>query len=168
MGASSVFPSGARQARSPGFLVRRLQQVSLAIFHDHLKPLAITPLQNTVLLVLQNEEGIDQVTVAARARTDTSTVKDVVTRLEGKGLLRRELGVEDRRTRQIFLTEEGREVLAQAAQEARRASQVLLSPLCAAERALFLDLIDRVVTAHEDKNLTSADGPWKRSRTSVE
>ena len=168
MGASSVFPGGTRQARGPGFLVRRLQQVSLAIFHDHLKPLAITPLQNTVLLVLQNEEGIDQVTVAARARTDTSTVKDVVTRLEGKGLLRRELGVVDRRTRQIFLTEEGRELLVQAAQEARRASQLLLSPLGAAERALFLDMMDRVVTAHEEKNPTPADGPWKRSRTSVE
>jgi DNA-binding MarR family transcriptional regulator len=168
MGASSVLPAGTRQARGPGFLVRRLQQVSLAIFHDHLKPLDITPLQNTVLLVLQSEDGIDQVTVAARARTDTSTVKDVVTRLEGKGLLRREFGVEDRRTRQIFLTEAGRDVLAQATQETRRASQLLLSPLGAAERALFLDMMDRVVAAHDEKNPTPADGPWKRNRTSTE
>jgi len=164
MGNSTFTRSGLRNARGPGFLVRRLQQVSLSIFHEHLQSLDITPLQMTVLLMLQIEDGLEQVAVAARARVDTSTLKDVVNRLETKGLLKREPGLEDRRTRRLFLTPDGRALLQQAQPEARRASQVLLAPLAAAERKQFLEMMERLVTAHEDNQLASPDAPWKRSK----
>lgn len=168
MGTFSSLRTGLRNARGPGFLVRRLQQVSLSIFHEHLQPLDITPLQTTVLLVLQHEDGLEQVTVAARARVDTSTLKDVVNRLEGKGLLRREAGVEDRRTRRLFLTAAGRELLHRVEPEAKRATQVLLLPLSTEERKQFLEMIERVVSAHEGEQLGSPDVPWKRSKPAAE
>jgi DNA-binding MarR family transcriptional regulator len=161
---SPVTGAQARHARGPGFLVRRLQQVSVSIFHDYLRPLDITPLQNTILLHLQKDDGLDQVTVATRARIDTSTMKDVVARLEAKGLLRREPGTLDRRTRLLFITPAGRELLDKAAVEARRASQHLLSPLRADERKIFLDMIDRVVQAHEGTQADAAGLPWRRMR----
>jgi DNA-binding MarR family transcriptional regulator len=168
MGHSTSIRSGLRNARGPGFLVRRLQQVSLSIFHEHLQSLDITPLQMTVLLMLQVEDGLEQVAVAARARVDTSTLKDVVNRLEAKALLKREPGLEDRRTRRLFLTPDGRALLALAQPQARHASEVLLAPLAAAERKRFLEMMERVVTAHEDKQLASPDAPWKRSRPAAE
>jgi len=168
MGNSSSTQPGLRSARGPGYLVRRLQQVSLSIFHEHLQSLDITPLQATVLLVLQNEDGLEQVAVAARARVDTSTLKDVVNRLEAKGLLTREPGLHDRRTRCLFLTAAGHALLQRAQPEARRASQTLLAPLAPAERKQFLEMIERVVTAHEDNQLGSPDAPWKRSKPPVE
>lgn len=143
-------------ARGPGFLVRRLQQVSVSIFLECLKPLDITPLQNTILIILDREDGLDQITVATRAMIDTSTVKDVLMRLEDKGLLTREYCVRDRRTRRIFLTDAGREVLAHAEPEARRASRHLLAPLSADERKLFLQMIERVVAVHEEPIMTGA------------
>lgn len=155
---------GVADARGPGFLVRRLQQVSVSIFLECLKPMNITPLQNTILLVLEREDSLDQITVATRAMIDTSTVKDVLTRLEDKGLLTREYGVQDRRKRLIVLTNAGREVLARAASEARRASRHLLAPLSIEERKLFMQMIDRVVTAHEDLSMPGASAPWRRAR----
>ena len=150
--------------RGPGYLVRRLQQVSVSIFHEYLKPLDITPLQNTILLILKREDGLDQITAATRAMIDTSTVKDVLTRLESKGLLKRENGAHDRRTRLIFLTQEGRGVLARASPEALRASQQLLAPLNEEERKLFLQMIDRVVSAHEEPSTPGTSAPWRRVR----
>lgn len=150
--------------RGPGFLVRRLQQVSVSIFLEYLKPLDITPLQNTILLVLEREEGLDQITIATRAVIDPSTVKDVLTRLEGKGLLTREYGSHDRRTRLIFLTDAGRELLARAATEARRASEDFLAPLSTEERKLFLQMIQRVVSAHEGPANPGTSTPWRRAR----
>lgn len=165
---TTVTGAQARHARGPGFLVRRLQQVSVAIFHEYLSPLEITPLQNTILLHLQKEDGLDQVTVATRARIDTSTMKDVVARLEARGLLRREPGVVDRRTRLLYLTPEGRDLLEKAAIEARRASQHLLSPLQPDERKAFLEMIDRVVRAHEGGQEDAAELPWRRMRAPQE
>ena len=47
---SHIVPRRAdADARGPGFLVRRLQQVSVSIFLECLKPLNITPLQNTII-----------------------------------------------------------------------------------------------------------------------
>lgn len=165
---ASVTDARARHARGPGFLVRRLQQVSVAIFHEYLSPLEITPLQNTILLHLQHDDGLDQVTVATRARIDTSTMRDVVARLEAKGLLRREAGVADRRTRLLYITPAGRDVLEKAAVEARRASQHLLAPLKADERKAFLEMIDRVVRAHEGHEHEAAVLPWRRLRAPQE
>jgi len=150
--------------RGPGFLIRRLQQVSVSIFLEHLRPLDITPLQNTILMVLEHEDGLDQITIATRAVIDPSTVKDVLTRLEGKGLLTREYGAIDRRTRLIVLTDAGREILARASVEARRASELLLAPLAPAERKSLLQMVDRIVTAHEEPVTPGASTPWRRSR----
>ena len=116
------------------------------------------------MIILAREDGLDQISVATRAMIDTSTVKDVLTRLEDKGLVTREYGVQDRRKRLILLTNAGREVLSHAESEARRASRHLLAPLSVEERKLFLQMIDRVVAAHEDLSMPGASAPWRRSR----
>jgi hypothetical protein len=41
---------------------------------------------------------------------------------------------------------------------------VLLAPLAAAERKQFPEMMERLVTAHEDSQLASPDAPWKRSK----
>lgn len=149
--------------KNPGFLMRRMQQVSVSIFLKQLRELDMTPLQYTVLRIIEAQPGIDQITVAAEAALDTSTVKDIVARLEAKGLVARETSKEDRRKRSVSLTETGAALLAEAQPKVRSAQQALLAPLPASEQEKLLDLLQRLLAAHEDAPSNSdATVPWRR------
>jgi hypothetical protein len=72
-------PAGASDPESaialhaePGHLIRRAHQLAVATFHDtHGRQ--ITPVQYALLRALQEEPGLDQVTLAQRVALDTST-----------------------------------------------------------------------------------------------
>jgi DNA-binding MarR family transcriptional regulator len=98
--------NGARpiETHGPGFMIRRLQQVSVSFFHDELRPLSLTPLQATVLRALGKEDGLDQVSLASRAMVDSSTIKDVVHRLEQNKAVKRKQSSVDKRMKIVELT----------------------------------------------------------------
>lgn len=148
---------------NPGFLIRRMQQVSVSIFLKQLRDLDITPLQYTILRIIESRPGIDQITVASEAVLDTSTVKDIVARLEAKGLVARQTSKEDRRKRSVSVTPSGTSLLAEARPRVRRAQQELLAPLPEPERDKLLDLLQRLLAAHEDApSNAEATVPWRR------
>ncbi|WP_439115052.1 MarR family winged helix-turn-helix transcriptional regulator [Hydrogenophaga sp.] len=126
----------------PGHLIRRAHQLAVATFHDtHGRQ--ITPVQYALLRALQEEPGLDQVTLAQRVALDTSTTADIATRLEGKGWIVRELLA--RRQRSLRLTPEGEAMLSDMLPRVAPMYQQLLQPLSPAEQAEFLRLLRKFV-----------------------
>jgi DNA-binding MarR family transcriptional regulator len=136
----------------PGHLIRRAHQIGVSLFMECTKLYNLTPIQYATLTVADSYPGIDQGTLAGMVAFDRSTIGDVIQRLEQRGLLRRENG-EDRRTKLVFLTEEGGKVI-EAMDELVLESQIrILQPLSDGEQVILLLLLSKLV------NLSSPVGP---------
>jgi DNA-binding MarR family transcriptional regulator len=142
-------PFGELSTR-PGFLIRRLHQIHLALFHEECSQFGITPVQYSLISVLATRTGFEQASVAAEIGVDRATVADVLSRLEGRGLVTRRPSPTDKRLKLVSLSEEGRALLARMHEAARRAHDRTLDPLSALEREQFLRTLSRLVEANNE------------------
>jgi DNA-binding MarR family transcriptional regulator len=128
----------------PGHLLRRAQQISVALFYDELGS-ELTPVQYAILSRLAEHPGIDQVSLAGLAAIDTSTGATVCVRLEEKGLIERQVIPHNRRQRALTITAAGARLLADLEAGAQRLRDRLLAPLAPAERRTFMALLTKLV-----------------------
>ena len=128
----------------PGFLIRRAQQIAVAIFLEETGALRITNTQYGILFLLKQRPGLDQISVAKLLGLDRSTTGMVLGKLEKAGLIGRVVGAHDRRTRTLALTQAGEALLAQLAEPARRAQTRMLAPFSVEEREVFLKLLSKL------------------------
>ena len=100
----------------PGYLIRRLNQISTSIFQEQMAALGydLTPVQFAALVSLRDNPDIDQATLAGLIAYDRVTIGGVVDRLEAKGLIRRNLAAGDRRKKMLNITDEGRALTTEA------------------------------------------------------
>ena len=98
-------------ALMPGHLIRRLQQIAVAIFLEDTAQFGVTPVQYAALRWLGSSPGIDQRTLAGKVGLDTSTLGGVVDRLESRGLVIRQPSATDRRVKQLWLPEHGSQLV---------------------------------------------------------
>ncbi|MCG6204526.1 MarR family winged helix-turn-helix transcriptional regulator [Rhodopseudomonas sp. HC1] len=124
--------------RRPGFLVRRLHQIYVAIYLKECEQFGTTPVQTSIMQVLLGKPGLDQVALAAEIGMDRTTTSNVLTRLEKRGIIRREEAEKDRRVRLAFLTQEGSAMLADMQTALDRAHSRLIAPLPEKERDTFI------------------------------
>ena len=136
-------------ALQPGHLIRRLQQIAVALFAQEVQAPDLTPVQFAALAAARHQAGMDQRTLARAIGFDTSTTGGVIDRLEARGLLRRQPAPEDRRVRRIHLTPEGEAVLLHAVPGMLQAQERILAPLAPADRQQFMALLRALVTRHE-------------------
>lgn len=137
---------------APGHLIRRLQQIAVALFMTETSAYDLTPLQYAALLGIRENPGCDQTTLANYVALDRSTIADVVERLETKALIRRKPGTQDRRTKRLELTAAGRKLLAAASPAVGAAQDAILAPLKASERAVFMGLLRRLVHLNNERS----------------
>ena len=134
----------------PGHNIRRLHQISVGIFLQELGEMGITPVQYAALQTVANHPGIDQRTLARTIALDTSTTGGVIDRLEARGCLERRTSSEDRRARQLFLTEAGNLALTNAVPAMLRAQDQILGPLSERQRAEFMKLLRLLVNTNNE------------------
>ena len=134
----------------PGHLIRRLQQFAVALFMEETQGLDLTPVQFAALAAAHRHPGMDQRTLAATIGFDTSTTGGVIDRLESRGLIQRSTSPDDRRVRLINLTAEGAHMLSAVTPGMLTAQQRILDPLPQAQRRSFMDMLERLVRAHQD------------------
>jgi len=129
----------------PGHLVRRLQQISVALFMEQARDFDITPVQYAALVAIEKRPGLDQTALCNIIAFDRSTIGDVVGRLERKKLIRRMSGAVDRRTKALYLTSVGRRLLRQIEPVVQSAQSLILAPLRASERNAFMQMLRHLV-----------------------
>lgn len=133
----------------PGHLIRRLQQFAVALFMDETQGLDLTPVQFAALAAAHRQPGMDQRTLSATIGFDTSTTGGVIDRLENRGLIQRNASPDDRRVRLINLTPAGVDMLDTVTPGMLVAQQRILEPLPEGQRRTFMQMLQRLVQAHQ-------------------
>lgn len=95
-----------------GSLTRKIARM----YNNRFNELGITLGQSFVLLYLMEQDGKGVKDIAAAVQLDSPSVTGLVDRLIKEGLVIRKEDPEDRRSVQIFITQQGREVAAAAGQ----------------------------------------------------
>ena len=135
--------------QAPGHLIRRAQQVAVAVFTEETAGFEVTPVQFAILNTLIDAPGEDQVTLAGKVAFDAATFGSVIGRLEARGWVRREPDADDRRRKRLWITPEGQRVARDMKRAVSRAQQRIVGPLDAGEREQLLTLLRKLVSGHE-------------------
>lgn len=151
----------------PGHLIRRLQQISVSVFTEHMKALGhgITSPQFAALSMLQQHPRIDQATLAGLIAYDRPTIGGVVDRLVSKGFVARQTNPKDRRAKVLTLTDAGAAQLAKLTPVVEKLQTAILPGLNNAEYQEFVRLATKVAEAGNDLSRAplSVQGAPKRS-----
>ena len=133
----------------PGHLVRRFQQIAVAVFHAEVGKTGhdLTPVQYAALSKVRAKPGIDQITLAGLIAYDRATITGVVDRLVQKGFLARDVSEEDRRARVLHLTEDGLAVLKTIQPAVEEAQKIMVSGLTDAEATELMRLLHKATSA---------------------
>jgi DNA-binding MarR family transcriptional regulator len=129
----------------PGHLIRRAQQIAVAIFMEETAGCDVTPVQYAALVAIREHAELDATRLSALIAFDRSTLGRVLDLLERKGLVERRGAEHDRRVKKLRITAAGRERLAAMEAGVERAQQRILAPLPETERAGFLRALGHLV-----------------------
>jgi DNA-binding MarR family transcriptional regulator len=124
---------------SHGILLRRCQQVALAMFTQEAGDLGFSPTQYSALAFAYIEPGIHQNVLGERIALDRSSVTKCLEGLESRGFIRRNVDPKDKRARLLHITPEGEEMLKQVSAAARRARERFHATLGEAEFGQLMD-----------------------------
>ena len=145
--APASAPTAWDLAHRPGFLIRRLHQIHVALFLEECGALGLTPVQFSVLTAVAETPGREQARLTEQVGVDRTTLAGVVARLEAQGLVRRRAGRDDRRVKNVFATAAGKALLRRMEAPARRAHERTIAALAPAEREAFLQGLAQLVDA---------------------
>lgn len=136
----------------PGHLIRRLNQISSAIFSDRMEAenIELTPVQFAALSEIEAMPGIDQATLAGAIAYDRVTLGGVVDRLEQKDLVKRNISPNDRRARVLTLTADGVRLLNKTRPIVKSLQNNILLGLDANESSQFIQLLIKTTKAGND------------------
>jgi DNA-binding MarR family transcriptional regulator len=130
--------------RAVGFTVSSIGYAVARRFRETLAPLELEPREFALLRVVGVAEGLSQQAAAERLQVPPSRMVAFVDALEARALLERRQRASDRRTRALYLTPAGRELLERALTLATELERHLCAQLNGAERELLLELLQRV------------------------
>jgi MarR family transcriptional regulator, lower aerobic nicotinate degradation pathway regulator len=160
-------PTGdKRLIEMPGHLIRRLQQISFALFLNEAKAFDVTPVQYAALVAINDHPGIDQTALCNMIAFDRSTIGGVVGRLQKKKLINRVNGAHDRRTKSLHITPAGRRLIHDIAPAVRSTQRLILAPLEAGQRSAFMEMLKHLVhlnNAHSRAPLRPKESRRRRS-----
>jgi MarR family transcriptional regulator, lower aerobic nicotinate degradation pathway regulator len=135
--------------RRPGHLIWRAQQRAWRLFAEVAGNYGITPVQASVLMVVNNQPGVDQKTLAETISLDRATTGNVVARLEARGLLKRAKPVLDRRARTLYLTTAGAVLNRKLGSVTRRSRERLMRDLTLREQKELIRLLRKILDIRE-------------------
>lgn len=138
----------------PGFLIRRLQQIQVAIFLEENTEVGITPVQWGIMTIVHDSPGISHIEISEQLGLDRSNIANVVNRLVKKGILNQKVSRRDRRRKEISMTQKGEDLMNVIEAGARRFQKKLLMPLSEEEQEIFVELLTRIV--YENNHLGRA------------
>ncbi|MEU5011060.1 MarR family transcriptional regulator [Streptomyces sp. NPDC021749] len=130
-----------------GYLLYRLGLRSGQLFNAFLQESGVRLRHYALLRFLATSEGALQRELSARLGYDPSAIVGLVDDLERLGFVERRPAPDDRRSRIVVLTEEGRAFLRDTDASGLRVTNELLDPLKPAERKTLHALLLRIAEA---------------------
>jgi DNA-binding MarR family transcriptional regulator len=141
----------------PGFLIRRLHQIHVALFMEECAGEGITPVQYSILSTLDNMGTAEQIVLSNAVGLDTTNVADVLARLERQRMVKRRVSPRDKRMKVVSLTENARALLRRVDAGAARAHARTLAALKPKARAQFMRDLVHLVETNNDISRTPVD-----------
>ena len=129
-----------------GYALRRTQSAVFADFADAFATggEALTPGEFGLLVLVERNAGLSQMTLARALGIDRSTLVPILNRLQSRGLVVRRLSPTDGRTHALALTPAGAKALARFAKLVRGHEKRIASDLSADETRMLLVLLEKV------------------------
>lgn len=124
-------------------LLRQLFQQHTARWQQVLPEL--TKPQYAVMRSIAENPGLEQVALTEVAVSTKATLAEMLSRMETRGLVRREHDPDDKRRRFLFLTEEGEAVLQASIPVGNGVDAEFLGKLSEEEREQFTQLVRRMM-----------------------
>ena len=146
----------------PGHLIRRAQQIAVAVFMEECGRFDITPVQYAALTAIGEQPDIDATRLSQLIALDRSNIGSVLERLEAKSLLLRSASAGDRRIKLLRLSNSGRALLRKVDVAVEHAQNRILAPLKPEERKTFMRLLTLLVESNNALSRAPAalDGRW--------
>src|SRR5947209_2459703 len=135
----------------PGFLIRRLHQIHVALFQKRCAAFEITPLQYSLLSALARRGTADQTTLATDVALDRTTTTGALKRLQLRNFIERSVHHRDRRAQMCRLTKAGAKLLRQMEKSARMAHLETVADLGKADRKKFIAMMQKIVAANSSE-----------------
>ena len=129
----------------PGHLIRRLSQISMALFIEEAGSLGVTARQFAALNMIREQPDIDQVRLSQMIAMDKTTIVKVIDRLVEKGLITRTRSPTDRRANVLNITPQGQKILKEIEPLLDRSDRRILAPLGQADQRKFMELLSQLV-----------------------
>lgn len=126
-----------------GFVLRQVNQRHTVIFADKINA-SLTPTQFAVLVKLNELTVCSQNELGRHTAMDAATIKGVVERLKGRGLVRTLPDKNDKRRLSVELTKKGVKFASEAIVSAMEISDETLAPLKVSERKTLLRLLNKL------------------------
>lgn len=129
-----------------GYHLRMTQVMVFKDFDRELTGLNITPAIFGVLEILSHNKGLTQTRLANAIGLDRSSLVPLLDKLQKRDLVAREASTKDRRSNHLFLTPEGKSLLAKADKRVRLHEKRMLASLTKAETKQLFKLLMKVGT----------------------
>jgi MarR family transcriptional regulator, lower aerobic nicotinate degradation pathway regulator len=135
---------------APGHLIRRAQQISVAIFFEEFEGWDVTPIQYAALIAIRDRPGMDQISLVNCIAIDRSTVGSMSKGLAERKLISRVTPKDNQRIKQLFIRPAGERLIDQTLTRINNVQERILSPLTKKDRAIFMALLAQLVRLNNE------------------
>lgn len=134
----------------PGHLIRRIKQLSTALFIEECGEFDMTSVQFAALQSIALHRDVDATRLSALIAFDRSTIGDVLDRMEQKGWITRKAAPGDRRIKLIELSRDGAALLRRVGPAVHRVQERILAPLDPADRSTFIRILQQLADSRNE------------------
>ena len=146
-----------RQTASPGYMTNWAARLFARAIDLRLQKIGVSSGQMPVFFALGNGEELPQKTLAKVAAIEQPTMAATLSRMERDGLVERRPDPADGRSQLVALTPQAMEKAVAVREAAMAVNIEAMRDLSEEERALFLDLVARILSSLE-RTLAERDG----------
>lgn len=130
---------------SAGYLINHMARIFAQGLTARIRPLGLTIGTFPALLELWQGDGLSQKQLVVRLGIEQATMANTLNRMERDGLITRRKDPEDRRSQQVWLTDQARALRDPAIAAAEGVNRDLLSALTPDEAGQLLALMRKVI-----------------------
>lgn len=129
---------------SISYRIRLLQIAAYKLFEKKITDFGVAPRYFGMLKLIEANPGITQMRLAELIFLDRSSLVPILETLSRDGWLERKSSLQDKRVRQVFLTEWGRNQLAELEEQVVAHEEEVSASLSDAEKAILIMLLDKL------------------------